>query len=334
MTRTGPKNLITDIPGINIGNAHDELRRTGVTVLLVEDRCVASCDVRGGGPGTIETDALSPENLVDHIDAIVLSGGSAFGLSAATGVRAWLAEHNRGFPVGDLKIPIVPGAILFDLLNGGDKDWGRTPPYPDLAFRACDRASADFALGSVGAGMGASTHNLKGGLGSASEFTVSGFLVGALAAVNAVGTVTIGSGPHFHAAPSEIGNEFGALGLPEIWPEDARAFAHKARMKENTTLAVVATDAALTAAQAKRLAIAAHDGLARAIYPVHTPFDGDIVFALGTGQRPLNDPAQDIAELGASAAHCLARAIARGVFEATSFDDDGLPSWRQCFGPR
>lgn len=332
MTKSGERNLITDIPGIVIGNAHDEKLRSGVTVLMVEDRCIASCDVRGGGPGTIETDALSPENMVDHIDAIVLSGGSAFGLSAATGVRSWLAEHGRGFLVGDLNIPIVPGAILFDMLNGGDKDWGRHPPYPDLAYKACERAASDFDLGSVGAGFGATTNNLKGGLGSTSEQTESGFLVGALAAVNAVGSLTVGDGPHFYAAPSEIDGEFGGLGLPNPWPEKARSFAHKARMKENTTLAIVATDATLTPAQTKRLAISAQDGLARAIFPVHTPFDGDIVFAISTGKKALKDPTQDIAELGAAAAHCLARAIARGVFEATSFDDGAISSWQEKFG--
>jgi len=334
MPQTGKHNLISDIPGIRVGNASDNDLRSGVTVLMADDRFIAACDVRGGGPGTIETDALNPENLVDKIDAIVLSGGSAFGLGAATGARAWLAEQGRGFALGPLHIPIVPGAILFDLLNGGDKNWGRTPPYEDLAFQACDAARDTFALGSVGAGAGATIHNLKGGLGSTSEITGRGFLVGALAAVNAVGSVTIGDGPHFHAAPSEIGVEFGGLGLPSPWPENARRFAHKARMGENTTLAIVATDAALTQAQAKRLAIAAHDGLARAIHPVHTPFDGDIVFAVSTGGKDLGDPAQDIAELGAAAAHCLARAIARGVYEATAFESSGPPAWKDRFGDR
>ncbi len=331
MAETGAHNLITDIPGITIGNAASNSLRSGVTVLLVEGRCVASYDVRGGGPGTIETDALNPENLVNEIDALVLAGGSTFGLSAATGVRAWLAEKGRGFPIGEIRVPIVPGAILFDLLNGGDKDWGLSPPYPELAFQACEQAATGFELGSVGAGSGATTCDLKGGLGSASELTPSGFLVGALAIVNAVGSVTIGSGAHFHAAPWEIGSEFGDLGLPSPWPKEDRDFAHKARASENTTLAIVATDAALNPAQTKRLAIAAHDGLARAIHPVHTPFDGDIVFAISTGEKPLGDPAQDLAELGATAAHSLARAIARGVYEATPFENDGPPSWRQKF---
>ena len=337
MAKTGTNNLITDIPGISVGNAENAGARTGVTVILPNDRVVAAYDVRGGGPGTIETDALNPQNLVERIDAIVLSGGSALGLRAASGVQDWLREHNRGFPIGPEdapfeRIPIIPGAILFDLLNGGDKNWGNDSPYPALGRMACEAAASNFKLGSTGAGFGATTLNLKGGLGSASEMTECGFLVGALAAVNAVGSATMGDGHHFWAADFEIGTEFGSHGNPKELPENARAFRHKARPHENTTLAVVATDADLTPTQAQRVAIMAHDGMARALHPVHTPYDGDIVFCLATGKVPVTNPPEDIAAIGTSAAHAVARSIARGVYEATSFGDGTWPSWQDSFG--
>jgi L-aminopeptidase/D-esterase-like protein len=329
MVATGPRNLITDIPGLLVGNAEDFALGTGVTIVRAERPVVAAVDVRGGGPGTRETDLLAPENLVEHIDALALAGGSAFGLSAAAGVQRWLREQDRGFDVAGVRVPIVPAAILFDLR--GRIGWQGESPYPALGYRAMAAASEDFALGSVGAGTGATTLDLKGGLGSASEVAPSGFLVAALAAVNAVGAATVGDGPHFRAAPFEIGGEFGGLGLPHPWPEEAREIRHKAGLRENTTLAVVATDARLTRAMAKRLAIAAHDGLARALYPVHTPFDGDVVFALATGDRPLGDPPRDLAEIGAVAANCLSRAIARGVFEATAVESVDKPAWRDRF---
>jgi L-aminopeptidase/D-esterase-like protein len=246
---------------------------------------------------------------------------------------AWLAEQGRGFPVRSARVPIVPGAILFDLLNGGDKAWGRYPPYRELGYAAAAAASGTFALGSVGAGLGATTVNLKGGVGSASA-TALGFTVGALAVVNAAGSVTIGDGPWFWAAPYERDAEFGDLGLPSPLPVDALAFRRKGQPGENTTLAVVACDAALTKTQARRLAIMAQDGLARAIRPVHTPLDGDVVFAAATGSRPLADPIADLAELGALAADVVARAIARAVYEAAPLPFSGaLPSWRHRFAP-
>ncbi|TXN42410.1 peptidase T4, partial [Methylobacterium sp. WL18] len=215
------------------------------------------------------------------------------------GVTAWLAEAGRGFPVGPLRVPIVPGAVLFDLLNGGDTDWGRYPPYRELGFLAAAAASDDFALGSVGAGTGARTGNLKGGIGSASATVPgTGFKVGALAAVNAFGRATIGGGPHFWAAPFEVGDEFGGLGSPARVPADSLAFPARILPGSATTLAVVATDAALTKAQCRRLAVAAQDGLARALVPVHTPLDGDLVFAVATGTVPLADPVADLARLG------------------------------------
>lgn len=329
---TGPRNLITDIDGLAVGNAEDRRLASGVTVLLAREPVIAAVDVRGGGPGTRETDMLAPENMVETVDAVALSGGSAFGLAAATGVQTWLRERGRGFAVGPARVPIVPGAILFDLANGGDKGWPGDPPYSALAYAASAAAGADFALGSAGAGAGATTVNLKGGLGSASQVAPSGFLVGALVAVNAVGSAVVGDGPHFWAAPFELGGEFGGLGLPHPLPAGATRLRHKAEALGSTTLAVVATEAALTRAQAKRIAIAAHDGLARAIYPVHTPFDGDIVFALATGARPLRDTALDVAEIGAVAANCLARAVARGIYEARALDQGGPPAWRDLFG--
>ena len=289
--------------------------------------------MRGGGPGTRELDVLDPAATVERVDAFALSGGSAFGLETGAGIAAYLAEQGRGFKVRTARVPIVPGAILFDLLNGGDKGWGRYPPYRELGYEATKAAAADFAMGSVGAGTGASTENLQGGVGSASAQTGGGALVGAIAAVNTAGRVTIGGSRHFWAAPFEQGNEFGGLGWPAKFPEDAHVPRLKGRIRENTTLAVVATDAALSKPQAKRLAVMASAGLARAIYPAFSPLDGDIVFAASTGERELGDIVHDLAELGAIAANCLARAVARAVFEARTLPFPGaFPSWRDRFG--
>ncbi|WP_232628923.1 P1 family peptidase [Methylobacterium sp. Leaf118] len=324
-------NRITDLSGIRVGQAGDARVASGVTALIFERPFVTAVDVRGGGPGTRETDLLDPAATVPAVDGLVLSGGSAFGLDAAAGVVAWLAERGRGFAVGEARVPIVPSAILFDLLNGGDKAWGRFPPYRELGHAAAENAQdGAFALGSVGAGLGCRTANLKGGLGSASA-AVAGLRaqVGALVAVNAFGRVTMGQGPHFWAAPFERDGEFGGLGLPAAMPADALTWPREARPGANTTLAVVATDAVLTKAQAKRLAIAAHDGLARAIHPAHTPLDGDVVFAVSTGAVPLADPIADLARLGAAAADTLARAVAIGVHAATRIPSLDLPAWRE-----
>ena len=215
------RNLITDIPGLRVGHAGDAKLGSGTTVVVFDAAVVASVDVRGGGPGTRETALLDPAQTVEGIDAIVLSGGSAFGLDAASGVQAWLREQGRGFRIRDAVVPIVPAAIMFDLLNGGDKNWGRYPPYRELGYEAAKSAGADVALGSVGAGLGATTANLKGGVGSASAQTRDGITVGALVVVNAVGTTTIGDGPHFWAAPFEQNKEFGGRGWPaQISPAD------------------------------------------------------------------------------------------------------------------
>ena len=327
--RPGPRNLITDVAGLRVGNAEDHELRSGATVLVGDRPFVAGVHVMGGAPGTRETDLLAPDRLVAEVDALVLSGGSAFGLDACSGVADGLRAAGRGFVVGDQRVPIVPGAILFDLLNGGDKGWADNP-YRALGRAAFDAAGQAFDLGSVGAGTGATTHDLKGGLGSASAVLESGITVGALVAVNAIGAVTVDGGPQFWAAPWEMGAEFGGLGHAGTF-DPAREPVLSKQQGEATTIAVVATDAALDKAQATRLAIAAHDGLARAIVPAHTPFDGDLVFAAATGARPLRDPHADPFLIGHSAACCLARAIARAVYEAEAHPGDLVPAWRARF---
>ena len=329
------RNLITDIPGIRVGHASDDKLASGVTAIIFDEPAVAAADLRGGGPGTRESALLDPAMTVERIDAIALAGGSAFGLDAASGVQAFLAEQGRGFKVRSARVPIVPAAILFDLLNGGDKAWGRYPPYRELGYAAAQAAAESFALGSVGAGLGATTVNLKGGLGSASA-SVRGHIVGALAAINAAGAVTIGDGPHFWAAPYERNGEFGGRGLPSPIPAEALAFRSKGMPGESTALVVVATNAALSKPQVRRLAIMAQDGLARAIRPVHTPLDGDIVFAAAlaaAGTGALADPIAELAELGAAAADVVARATARAVYEGKALQFPGaLPAWRDRFG--
>lgn len=327
------RNLITDVAGVNVGHAGDDKLGSGTTAVVFDAAVAASIDVRGGGPGTRETALLDPAQTVEGIDAIVLSGGSAFGLDAASGVQAWLREQGRGFQVREARVPIVPGAILFDLLSGGDKEWGRYPPYRELGYVAAKAAHTDFALGSVGAGLGATTVNLKGGIGSVSAQTRDGLTVGALVAANAAGSVTIGQGPHFWAAPFEQGKEFGGRGWPQELADDALDFRSKGALGQNTTLAVVVTDAKLSKAQCKRLAVMAQTGLARAIYPVHTPLDGDVVFAAAMGHKELANPVYSLSELGMLAANGLARAIARGVYEASALPFPGaLPSWKDKFG--
>lgn len=317
----GRLNLITDVEGILVGNAEDAHARTGVTV-VVPNAGVAGVATQGGAPGTRETDLLNPACLVEHVDAIVIAGGSVFGLDAAGGVATAIAEQSKGLSVGGMIVPIVPAAVLFDLLNGGDKGWGRTPPYRDLGTAALAAATREFALGNAGAGYGARAGRLKGGLGSASWLTEDGLQIGALAAVNAFGSVLIPGTPHFWAAPFERDGEFGGRGLPSPMPpfDHEPEIAKPAMTAASTTLAIVATNIALTKADAQRIAIMAQDGLARAIRPVHTPYDGDIVFAIGTGQRPVKGPI-DLFRVGSLAADCLARAVARGVYAAKDLGD-------------
>ncbi|KIZ47737.1 MULTISPECIES: P1 family peptidase [Rhodopseudomonas] len=327
------KNLLTDIAGVRVGHADDATLASGVTAILFDQPAVASIDIRGGGPAVRDASLLEPVNTVEQIDGLTLSGGSAFGLDAGGGAQAYLAEQGRGFAIGNVTIPIVPGAAVFDMINGGDKQWGRFSPYRDLGYAAAKAAGRDFALGSVGAGFGASTANFKGGLGSASAQTPGGVRVAAIAVVNAVGSVTVGDGPWFWAAPFEQDGEFGGHGLPPSFTPPMLAMRLKgvATAQESTTLVAVVTDAQLTKPQAKRLAMIAQTGMARAIYPVHAPLDGDVVFAAATGAKPI-DPLVGLTELGMLAANTVARAIARGVYEATALPFAGAqPAWRDRY---
>jgi L-aminopeptidase/D-esterase-like protein len=317
-------NLLTDIAGIAVGHATDLALGSGVTAILFDPPVVAAVAALGGAPGGRDTGLLEPEMSVERIDAIVLSGGSAFGLDAAGGVQAVLRAAGRGVQIRTARVPIAPQAIIFDLLNGGDKDWGVFSPYRDLGYAAaCVAAAGPFSLGTIGAGTGATTATFKGGLGSASTTLSSGHTVAALAVVNAIGAPTIGAGRHFWAAPFEVAGEFGGLGWPAaIAPPD---IALRSKGMLATTIGLVATDAALTKSQCKRLAIMAHDGLARAILPAHAPMDGDTIFAAATAARGR----ADLTALGHAASQVMARAIARGVFEATALPYPGAQrAWR------
>lgn len=320
------RNAITDVAGLRVGNAEHPAARTGVTVVTADAPFTAGVHVMGGAPGTRETELLAPDKLVQQVDALVLSGGSAFGLAAADGVMEALRSRGRGFRLGDQIVPIVPAAILFDLTNGGDKSWS-TSPYHRLGQDALETADVAFEIGTAGAGFGATTATLKGGLGTASAKATSGANMGALVAVNAVGTACTSKG-HFWAAPWEQSGEFGGRGVDQA---PAPAHLQTKLTGRATTIAIVATDAPLTQAQCTRLATAAHDGIARALIPAHTPFDGDLVFAASTGAGA---PVEDLAlmELGHLAATTLARAIARGIYEATHAEGDLLPCWREACG--
>lgn len=332
MMTPGPRNSLTDIHGLRVGNAVDMTVKTGVTVILPDAPMTASVHVMGGAPGTRETDLLAPDKTVDHIHGLVLSGGSAFGLDAAGAVMDALAEQGTGFAVGPAIVPIVPAAILFDLLNGGDKS---KRPYRELAARAFASASTDCLVGSVGAGMGATAGSLKGGLGTASLVLPGGVSVAAIVACNALGNATCSDSGHFWAAPFEQGVEFGGKGVnPDPVAIDTTFSTKLDAVQDgaNTTIAMVVTDAALTKTQCHRLAVAAHDGFARALYPAHTPFDGDLIFAGSTGLHPLTDPVMDTLAIGHAASICLARAIARGIHAATPAPGDVAPTWQMRFG--
>jgi len=332
----GPRNLITDVPGLLVGQADDERARTGVTVILPDSLAIAAVDVRGGGPGTRETDALNAENLVHAVNAITLSGGSVYGLAAADGVCAWLGAQGRGFGMGPRNpgvplSPIVPGAILFDLPHGGDKAWGLEPPYRRLGIEAVQRASDSFRLGTAGAGYGAFSGGIKGGTGSASVVSADGITVGAIVAVNSAGSPVAPGSKQFWAAPFELNKEFGGLGGSELTalPDEWGPAKADPKPRQNTTIACVATDAKLDPGEIKRVAIMAQDGMARALRPIHAPFDGDVVFALSTGRRDLPEPrAYTVARIGALAADTLSRAIARGVYEATTWPGCSVKAWR------
>lgn len=328
------RNLITDVAGLRVGNAQHEKYATGVTVVLPDKQVTAAVDVRGGAPGTRDLSALDPSCLVDEVHGIVLSGGSVFGLDAAGGVTSYLSERGIGLDFGKsaLRIPVVPSAILFDLTFGPDKNWGAMPPYRELGLQAAAAAGDDFDLGNAGAGYGATAGKLKGGLGSASS-ACDGFTIGALVALNPVGSCVNPANNDLWARPFELDGEFGPA--PALAGEpvrltplgDSKLDARYAGA--NTTIAVVATDAVLAKAQAQRLAIMASDGMARAIRPVHSPFDGDTVFALATGNMPLaKQPAETLAMLGSAAADCLTRAIGRAMASAEPLH--GVSAWRSA----
>jgi L-aminopeptidase/D-esterase-like protein len=329
MTR---RNLITDIAGLRVGQAHDTALASGVSAVLFDEPATVGVSVLGGASAGRDLAALAPDATVEGVNALVLSGGSGYGLDAASGAQAWLRERGIGFRLGAALIPIVPQAICFDLLNGGDKAWGRYPPYRELAYTACNDAGTDVALGSVGAGYGATTVDLKGGVGSASAVTPAGHCVAALAVVNAVGSAVINGGPHFWAGGYEVDGEFGGLGWPARMPPGAASLRWKGGPQPGTTIAVVATDAMLDKRGATRLAIAANDGLARALSLTHAPFDGDTIFAAATGRKALSEPVQDLTAICAVAGNVLARAVARGVYEAQALPLEGaLPAWRDRF---
>jgi D-aminopeptidase len=324
------RNLITDIAGVLVGSAEDERVATGVTVVLFEEPAVASIAINGGAPALRDTALLEPEMTIERVDGFVLSGGSAFGLDAAGGVMAYLVEIGRGFEHRGARVPIVPGASLFDLLNGGDKSWRRKPPYWDLGLQAASAAAVEFALGTAGAGFGATTYNLKGGLGSASAVTSSGFQVGALVVVNSVGRATRGESPYFWAAPYEREAEFGGLGFGPKEIDDHLSLRLKSDTPSSTDLMVIVTDAALTTTQLKRVATMAQDGCALALRPAHAPMDNDVVFAAATARASAVPDIRDLTEIGMLGAECVARAIARGVYEASPLPFLGAqPTWRQ-----
>lgn len=311
--RPGARNLITDVPGLKVGVAQDSRIRTGTTVILPDSPAIAAVDVRGGGPATRETDALGEDNLVQTVDALTFSGGSVYGLAAADGVAAWLGQQDRGYalrPAPGVPVsPIVPTACLYDLANGGDKNWQLTPPYHQLGIDAVGKAGLDFPLGTVGA----------------------------LVAVNSLGAVVAPGTRAFWATPYEIDGEFGNGGAAalaqlraqgEDWMEQEPQGGRK-----NTTLACIATDLALTRVELKRVAIMAQDGMARAIRPLHSPFDGDVVFALSTGQREVQGSRElAVLQIGALAADTLARAIARGVHAATPWPGSQVATWQTLGG--
>jgi L-aminopeptidase/D-esterase-like protein len=323
------------VTGLRVGNAEDHNLRSGVTVVIAEQLTTAVVDVRGGAPGTRDTESLSPITIDGGADAIVLSGGSVFGLDAAAGVTSLLREQGRGFQFmpGGPRMPIVPGAILFDLANGGDKNWGEETPYRRLGLAAARNAALDFALGNAGAGLGATAGGYKGGLGSASAVTEAGITVGAIVAVNSVGSPLIPGTSVFWAFPYEQQKEFGGARLSGKEGDidmDLPFDMKGGQPKQNTTIAIVATDAELTQVELMRMNIMAADGFARALRPVHAPTDGDIVFGMATAKHKIGAPRhRETMRLGHVAADCLARAIARGVYEAETLG--AMQSYRDRF---
>jgi L-aminopeptidase/D-esterase-like protein len=331
----GPRNALTDVAGLRVGHAQDRAAMTGVTVILGDAPLRAAVDVRGGAPGTINTDALAPGGLVGELHGLVLSGGSTFGLEAATGLMSWLAGQGVGFRGWGPTIPFVAGAILFDLANGGDKGWGDPPPYRRLARAAAEAAGPEVAQGTVGAGTGATAGPLKGGIGTASAVDpATGITLAALVAVNSLGGVTHPGQATFWCWHLEQAGELGGQRPPQA--ATGHAFETKRGLGQAlppgvppataTTIGVLATDADLDRALLRRLAIHAQAGLAAAIRPIHTLFDGDVMIAVGTADAPVPARADLMIRLGALAADVTARAVMRGVYEAS--DLGAMRSWR------
>jgi L-aminopeptidase/D-esterase-like protein len=329
----GQTNSIADISGLRVGQATDWDAKTGVSVVLCDEPMTAGISTLGGAPGTRDTDLLRQGNSVEKVNGIALSGGSAFGLDAAGGVMAALAEQNIGYEVKGSVVPIVPSAILFDLASGGKKWEQRYPPHRELGYEAVLAADRNVSLGSIGAGTGAIAGWLKGGIGSASSTMPNGVTVAALIAVNSLGQTTIGDHANFWAAPFEMSSEFGGLGPARNHhgADNMRLkFFDELAEKQNTTIGIVATDADLTPSQCERLAVSGQDGLARAIWPCHTPLDGDCIFSLSNGEREIDE--RSFFLLCAAASAVCARAVARGVYEANALQNDPYPSWQQKFG--
>ena len=323
----GQRNNFLDVGGLQVGQMHDEQVKTGVSVILPNQPALCSVDVRGGGPGTRETDTLQDGGLIERVHGIVLAGGSVYGLAAADSVALWLGMQRRGYEVAGANVPvspIVPAAILFDNANGGDKDWGMTPPFGDLGLQACMTASAEHLdEGAVGAGFGARAGIYAGGMGSASEM-VEGFCVAALIAANPVGSPFLPGPECFWAWACEQAQEFGGRRPPENYQYRAESdsklsYLHGRQQMagQSTVIGVVATNAPLGQKQLKRLAMMGQDGLAMAVQPAHTPLDGDTLFAMSTAETDLTDiSATALAVLGSAAARCVARALSRGVYLA------------------
>ncbi len=317
----GPSNSITDIDGFLVGNAHDEKLKSGVTVLTRSTSFRASVSILGGAPGTKETDLLSPDKIVDNIDGIVLSGGSAFGLDASSGVMDCLKNQNRGFDTGSIKVPIVPSAILFDLKNGGFKDW-KINPYRDLGKNAFLNVSETVEIGSVGAGCGATTSVVKGGLGTASFFYGDRVKVGAIVAVNSVGS------PCFPRTNILYSDFYGAnkehLEKP---PTISLINSTKLLNGEATTLGIICTNLNFNKSDLNRIATAAHSGIARAIEPSHTPFDGDIIFSATSGTQPIDSKDKDLMLVCQLSALCITQAVGSAVKAARKKRGDKLACW-------
>ena len=317
----GPKNSITDIDGFLIGNAHDDHLKSGTTVLTRSTSFRASVSILGGAPGTKETDLLSPDKIVENIDGIVLAGGSAFGLDASSGVMDCLRSQNRGFDAGSIKVPIVPSAILFDLKNGGFKDWKKNP-YCELGRNAFLKVSDDFEIGSVGAGCGATTSVVKGGLGTSSIFYGDRIKVGAIVAVNSVGS------PCFPGT-NILYSDF--YGIKNVYFEkksvNSPINSTKLLKGEATTLGIVCTNLNFSKNDLNRIATSAHSGIARAIEPSHTPFDGDIIFSATSGTQPINSKDKDLMLVCQLSALCVTQAVASAIKAARKKEGDQIDCW-------